>query len=103
MKRMLVPVALIIAAALAAGATPLHEDQPNNLAFDYEYGSRASTEPGFAEAAHVVRVEVHAQRIAGNPMEPKSCIAAYDAAEVDLNTAIAGFDQAKATALAAKA
>ncbi len=40
-----------------------------------------STEPGFTEAAHVVRVELHAQRISGNPMEPKSCTALYDAAD----------------------
>ena len=61
--------------ALAAGAARLHEDAPDNLAFDYEYGNRDSTEPGFADAAHVVRVELHAQRISGNPMEPKSCTA----------------------------
>ena len=53
--------------------SPLHDDVPDNLAFDYEYGDRASTEPGFTDAAHVVRVALHAQRISGNPMEPKSC------------------------------
>jgi aerobic carbon-monoxide dehydrogenase large subunit len=67
--------------AIAEDAIPLHEDLPDNLAFDYEYGDWKSTEPGFAEAAHVVRVELHAQRIAGNPMEPKSCIAVYHAAD----------------------
>ena len=66
--------------ALAAGATPIHDDGPGNLAFDYEYGDRDSTEPGFRDAAHVVRVALHAQRISGNPMEPKSCTALYDAA-----------------------
>jgi aerobic carbon-monoxide dehydrogenase large subunit len=66
--------------AIADGAVRLHDEAPDNLAFDYEYGDRASTEPGFAQAAHVVRVEIHAQRISGNPMEPKSCIAAYDPA-----------------------
>jgi aerobic carbon-monoxide dehydrogenase large subunit len=64
--------------AVAEGAMPLHDEAPDNLALDYEYGDRNSTEPGFAQAAHVVRVELHAQRISGNPMEPKSCIAAYD-------------------------
>ncbi len=67
--------------AVAAGAVALHDEAPGNLAFDYEYGDRAATEPGFAQAAHVVRVELHAQRISGNPMEPKSCIAAYDSAQ----------------------
>jgi aerobic carbon-monoxide dehydrogenase large subunit len=74
------PVVVTASAALASGAVPLHEDGPDNLAFDYEYGNRESTEPGFKDAAHVVRVEVHAQRISGNPMEPKSCTAVYDAA-----------------------
>ena len=67
--------------ALAGGATPLHDEYPDNLAFDYEYGNRDSTEPGFAQARHVVRVELHAQRISGNPMEPKSCTALYSAAD----------------------
>ena len=75
------PVAVTASAALAQGATPLHGDAPGNLAFDYEYGNRDSTETGFKDAAHVVRVELHAQRISGNPMEPKSCIAVYDAAD----------------------
>jgi carbon-monoxide dehydrogenase large subunit len=74
------PVYVTAGAALAQGATPIHEDGPGNLAFDYEYGNRDSTEPGFKDAAHVVRVALHAQRISGNPMEPKSCTALYDAA-----------------------
>jgi carbon-monoxide dehydrogenase large subunit len=75
------PIVVTASAAMAAGATPLHEDAPDNLALDYEYGNRESTEAAFAGAAHVVRVAVHAQRISGNPMEPKSCTAVYDAAE----------------------
>lgn len=74
------PVFVEAADALKPGAVPIHEDVPGNLAFDYEYGNKDNTEQGFAKAAHVVRVEVRAQRIAGNPMEPKSCIAKYDAA-----------------------
>ena len=74
------PVYVTAGSALEKGATPIHEDGADNLAFDYEYGDRKSTEPGFAEAAHVVRVALHAQRISGNPMEPKACTAVYDAA-----------------------
>jgi carbon-monoxide dehydrogenase large subunit len=74
------PVVVEADEAMADGAVRLHEDLPDNLAFDYEYGDRASTEPGFAQAAHVVQVGLRAQRIAGNPMEPKSCVALYDAA-----------------------
>jgi carbon-monoxide dehydrogenase large subunit len=75
------PVLVEARDAVTDGAIPLHDELPDNLAFDYEYGDRASTAAGFAQAAHVVRVELHAQRISGNPMEPKSCIAVYDAAD----------------------
>jgi carbon-monoxide dehydrogenase large subunit len=75
------PVVVEARDAVTDGAIPLHDEMPDNLAFDYEYGDRESTAAGFAQAAHVVRVELHAQRISGNPMEPKSCIAAYDATD----------------------
>ncbi|MEA2947503.1 MAG: aerobic carbon-monoxide dehydrogenase large subunit [Alphaproteobacteria bacterium] len=64
--------------ALASSAPLIHADAPGNLAVDYEYGDRAATEAAFARAAHIVRVRLHAQRIAGNPMEPKACVAACD-------------------------
>lgn len=73
------PALVEASSAMAEGAIRVHDELPNNLALDYEYGDRNATEPGFSEAAHIVRVEVRAQRIAGNPMEPKSCVAVYDA------------------------
>jgi aerobic carbon-monoxide dehydrogenase large subunit len=66
--------------ALAAGASQLHRDVPGNLAMEYEYGALAPVESAFAKAAHVARVTLDAQRISGNPMEPKACLAAYDPA-----------------------
>ena len=74
------PVVVDAGDALAQAAPRVHEELPDNLVFEYEYGDRASAEQAFAKAAHVIRVAVSAQRIAGNPMEPKSCIARYDAA-----------------------
>ena len=73
------PVFVEAAAASADGAERLHDDVPGNLAFEYEYGNREAADQAMAGAAHVVRVQVRAQRIAGNPMEPKSATAAYDA------------------------
>jgi carbon-monoxide dehydrogenase large subunit len=75
------PVLVEARDAVADGAIPLHDELGDNLAFDYEYGDRESTAAGFVQSAHVVRVELHAQRISGNPMEPKSCIAVYDATD----------------------
>jgi carbon-monoxide dehydrogenase large subunit len=75
------PVVVEAADGISTDSVRLHPDLADNLAFDYEYGDRQSTVPGFEQAAHIVRVSLRAQRIAGNPMEPKSCIAHYDAAK----------------------
>jgi aerobic carbon-monoxide dehydrogenase large subunit len=74
------PVLVEAADANAAGAVRIHDDVPDNLALDYEYGNRQAADEAMAAAAHVARVKIRAQRIAGNPMEPKSCAASYDAA-----------------------
>jgi carbon-monoxide dehydrogenase large subunit len=66
--------------ASAAGALRIHDDVPGNLALEYEYGNQQNADQAMAGAAHKVRVELRAQRISGNPMEPKSCVATYDAA-----------------------
>ena len=67
-------------AALAPGAPQLHADIPGNLCFDFEYGDEARTAQAFAQAAHVTRLTLESNRMIGNPMEPKACLAAYDAA-----------------------
>jgi carbon-monoxide dehydrogenase large subunit len=67
-------------AALAGGAPQLHADIPGNVAFDYEYGDEAKANDAFARAAHVTRLTLDCTRLVGNPMEPKACVAAYDAA-----------------------
>jgi carbon-monoxide dehydrogenase large subunit len=74
------PVLVETADANAAGAVRIHDEAPDNLAFEYEYGNRETAEQAMAGATHVVRVQLRAQRIAGNPMEPKSAVASYDAA-----------------------
>lgn len=73
------PVLVEVDDALAPGALQLHEGIPGNLAFDFEYGDAAKVQAAFAAAAHVTRITLESQRLVGNPMEPKSCLAAYDA------------------------
>lgn len=73
------PVLVDAEQALAPGAEQLYPDIPGNLSFDYEYGDEAKTNEVFAGAAHVTRVALDSQRMIGNPMEPKACLAAYDA------------------------
>ena len=62
------------------GAPQLHDDVPGNLAFDYEYGNEPAADAAFAQAAHVTRLTLESTRVSGSPMEPKACLAAYDAA-----------------------
>jgi aerobic carbon-monoxide dehydrogenase large subunit len=73
------PAVVEAADALAQGAPLIHADVPGNLAVDYEYGSQPPVDEAFARAAHVARVTLNAQRIAGSPMEPMACVAAYHA------------------------
>ncbi len=78
--------------ALAPDAPLLYADIPGNVCFDYEYGNEAATNEAFARAGHLTRVRLDSQRMVGNPMEPKACLAAYDAAtdRYDLYTSSQG-------------
>jgi carbon-monoxide dehydrogenase large subunit len=73
------PAVVDARAALEAGAPQLHPDIPGNLSFDFVYGDEAATEAAFARAAHVTRLELDSTRVSGVPMEPKSCVVAWDA------------------------
>ena len=72
------PVLVEAVDSIAPGAVLLHDELPDNLAFDYEYGDEQATQKAFAAASHIARVQVCAQRVAGSPIEPKSCVASYD-------------------------
>jgi len=74
------PVVVDPRAALAAGAPQLHDNVPGNLCFEQEAGDAAAVEAAFAKAAHVTKMRLDVTRVAPNPMEPRSCTAAYDAA-----------------------
>ena len=72
------PVLVKAVNSIATGAVLLHEELPDNLAFDYEYGDEQATQKAFSGASHIARVQVRAQRVAGSPIEPKSCVASYN-------------------------
>ena len=65
-------------AAVAAGAPQLHADVPGNLAFEYESGDEQATAAAFSRAKYVAKVTVESQRLVGNPLEPRACLAALD-------------------------
>jgi aerobic carbon-monoxide dehydrogenase large subunit len=74
------PAVVDAAQALAKGAPLLHDDVPGNLAATFEYGDEKRAAEALAGAAHVTRVKLESTRVSGTPMEPKACVAAYDAA-----------------------
>jgi len=66
--------------ALKPGAPQLHADVPRNLALDFVGGDEEATHAAFARAQRIVRLTSYHTRVVGNPMEPRGCIGAYDAA-----------------------
>jgi len=65
--------------ALSDGAPQIHENAPGNLIYDWEIGEEAATDAALATAAHITEVALTNNRLAPNPMEPRSAIATYNA------------------------
>jgi carbon-monoxide dehydrogenase large subunit len=66
--------------ALAKGAPQVADDIPGNLAWESEVGDEQAVEAAFARAAHVTQARIFSTRVTASPMEPRSCVVAYDAA-----------------------
>jgi aerobic carbon-monoxide dehydrogenase large subunit len=66
--------------ASAPGQPLVHDDVPNNLSFDWQYGDPAAVDAAFARAAHVTKLRVINNRLVANAIEPRAAIADFDAA-----------------------
>ena len=64
----------------ANGAAAIWASAPDNIALDQEFGDAAAVRAAFAAADLIVEQSFRNQRIANAQMEPRSGIAAYDAA-----------------------
>ncbi|MFK7775386.1 MAG: xanthine dehydrogenase family protein molybdopterin-binding subunit [Saprospiraceae bacterium] len=68
-------------AAAQEGAPLVHEDAPNNTAFDWQLGNpKEEVAAALASAAHVTELDFVNQRVVPNAMEPRSAIGHYDTA-----------------------
>ena len=74
------PMAVDMDAAMAAGATPLCPEAPDNIAAETRYGSKEKAAAAFAGARHVVKLEIVNQRLSPLSLEPRSVLAAFDTA-----------------------
>jgi carbon-monoxide dehydrogenase large subunit len=72
------PVVADTARASEPGQPLVHDDVPNNLAFDWEQGDRAAVDAAFSRAAQVVALRIINNRVISNPMEPRAAVAEYD-------------------------
>ena len=73
------PVNVRVADAIKPDAPPLWEDCPDNIAFYREFGDKAATEVAFAKADHVIKRNLVVNRVTTNSIEPRGCIAQFDA------------------------
>ncbi|MBX2854986.1 MAG: xanthine dehydrogenase family protein molybdopterin-binding subunit [Rhodobacteraceae bacterium] len=73
------PAVVDMRSAETAGAA-VHDEAPNNVCYDWDFGDKEKTEAGFAQAAHVTTLEFTNNRLIANAMEPRACIGEHDAA-----------------------
>jgi len=73
------PAVVSAADAVHPGAPLVHDSVPGNVVMDYESGDDAGSKAAFAKAARTIELEVDISRVVGNPMEPRACLAHWDA------------------------
>ena len=74
------PAVTSIAQATADGAPLISPEIPGNVVAEMRHGNPAAADTAFAEATHVVSLELVNQRLAPTPMEPRSVQASFDIA-----------------------
>ncbi len=65
--------------ALEDGSPQLWDDIAGNLCVDFELGDETATDKAFADADHVVSLDVINNRVTAVPIEPRGGVASYDA------------------------
>ena len=71
------PVSLGARATTEYRAPQLHEGIPNNTAYTWALGDEPAMRKAFAEAGHVVELDLVNQRLIPNAMEPRACMAEW--------------------------
>ena len=75
------PAAPTLEAAITPDAPLVWPQAKGNICFVHELGDAAQTDAAFKRADHVVRARIRNQRVAGNPLEPRTCIGTYHEGE----------------------
>ncbi len=72
------PVASDPATTTDAAAPQIHDDVPGNICYDWELGDRSAVDSAFANATHVVELDLRNNRMLANPMETRAAIGEFD-------------------------
>jgi carbon-monoxide dehydrogenase large subunit len=75
------PAVVSIADALAPGAPTVWNDAPGNIGQVWHRGDKAGADAAFSQAAHVTRLSLVNNRLAANPMEPRTSVADWNGAD----------------------
>ncbi len=66
--------------AMQPGAATVWDEVPGNILVDTRFGDHEGTGRVFAQAANIVVMNFNIGRVTGVPMEPRACVANYEAA-----------------------
>ncbi|NQV57186.1 MAG: xanthine dehydrogenase family protein molybdopterin-binding subunit, partial [Rhodospirillales bacterium] len=72
------PAVIDIDNALAPGAPVIWEENSDNEAFNHTMGDKDAVDAAFNKAKHVVTHRICVNRVTGNALETRGCIAEYD-------------------------
>ncbi|MEM7655713.1 MAG: xanthine dehydrogenase family protein molybdopterin-binding subunit [Bacteroidota bacterium] len=64
--------------AVKDGAPQVHDEAPNNLAFDWEIGDKEKADAAMATAHHITKLDYVNQRVIPNAIEPRAAIGHYE-------------------------
>ena len=70
--------------ATESSVPQVHDDIPNNISYTWALGNKEAMEKGFAEAEHVVELELINQRLIPNAIEPRATVAQWNAASEEM-------------------
>ena len=73
------PPVASVRGAIADGAARVHDEVPGNQCYDWHIGDKAIVDAAFAQAAHVVSLDLTNNRLVPNALEPRAALGAYDA------------------------
>jgi len=72
------PAVATLRDAVKPGAATVHDNAPGNVCFDWEIGDRAMVDAAFAQAAHVVKLDLTNNRLIPNAMETRAALGDYE-------------------------